>query len=112
MTGILFSRKSPSTAQGTGNDDLLFEEALKVVDTAWIAKQRTRLKGDQIAVLRAAWYRKNYAEIDHETNYSADYLRRSVSSKFWSLLSAALGEKVNKQTFRSVMKKRLLTPDS
>jgi WD40 repeat protein len=105
-------RTQSSTAQSIGNDEFLFEEALKIVDTAWIAKQRTRLKGDQIAVLRAAWYRKNYDEIEHETNYSADYLRRNVSSKFWSLLSAALGEKVNKQTFRSVMKKRLQTTDS
>jgi WD40 repeat protein len=99
---------SPSSEQEIKDNESQFQEVLKIADTAWCKKYRTRLKGDQIVVLQAAWYRKNYDEIEYETNYSAEYLRRIVSSKFWKLFSEALGEKVSKQTFRSVMSQRLL----
>ena len=58
----------------------------------------------QILVFRQAWENRVYQEIAESAGYDADYLR-DVGSQLWRSLSQALGEKVTKSNFRSVLRK-------
>lgn len=85
------------------------ENALAFLDTLPESKS---LNDVQELVFRGAWEEKGYEEIAALAGYDANYLR-DVGSKLWRSLSQSLGEKVTKNNFRSVLRRRLQqTPNS
>lgn len=79
------------------------EQALSFVDTLL---QPESINHVQELVFRGAWEEQVYEEMATESGYDADYLR-DVGSKLWKSLSQALGEKVTKNNFRSVLRRRV-----
>jgi hypothetical protein len=53
-------------------------------------------------VFRCAWEGQTYEEIALAFNYDGDYLRH-VGFQLWRSLSEAIGQKVTKKNFRSVL---------
>lgn len=78
------------------------EQALSFLDTLL---QPESMNHVQELVFRGAWEEKVYEEMATQGGYDADYLR-DVGSKLWKSLSQALGEKVTKNNFRSVLRRR------
>jgi hypothetical protein len=69
----------------------------------------TRLKPEnlndvQVLVFRQAWEKRAYQDMAESSTYDPDYLR-NVGSSLWRSLSEALGEKVTKSNFRSVIRR-------
>jgi hypothetical protein len=60
----------------------------------------------QELVLRQCWLGLSYEQIAESSGYDADYLR-TVGSRLWHTLSDAVGERVTKNNFRSVLRQRL-----
>lgn len=79
------------------------EQALSFLDTLL---QPESMNHVQELVFRGAWEGKVYEEMATQGGYDADYLR-DVGSKLWKSLSQALGEKVTKNNFRSVLRRRV-----
>ena len=77
------------------------EQALLFLETVI---QPESLKDVQVLVFRQAWENRVYQEIAKSAGYDADYLR-DVGAQLWQSLSQALGEKVTKSNFRSVLRK-------
>ncbi|OKH29234.1 hypothetical protein NIES1031_01215 [Chroogloeocystis siderophila 5.2 s.c.1] len=55
--------------------------------------------------LRLTWQKLTYAEMAERTNYEPDYIK-FVGFQLWQLLSTALGEKVTKSNFKSVLRRK------
>jgi hypothetical protein len=53
-------------------------------------------------------YKKTYAQIAEENNYSESYIKFSVAPKLWQLLSQAIGEKVNKTNLPALLEQQLI----
>ncbi|MCT7971509.1 AAA-like domain-containing protein [Laspinema olomoucense] len=53
-------------------------------------------------------YKRTYAQIAEENNYSESYIKFSVAPKLWRLLSQAIGEKVNKTNLPALLEQHLL----
>lgn len=51
--------------------------------------------------------KKTYAKLAEENNYSESYIKFTVAPKLWLLLSQALGEKVNRTNFPTLLEQRL-----
>ncbi len=51
--------------------------------------------------------KKTYALIAEENNYSESYIKFTVAPKLWLLLSQAIGEKVNKANFLTLLEQQL-----
>lgn len=79
------------------------EQALSFLDTLL---QPESMNHVQELVFRGAWEENVYEEIAAQSGYDADYLR-DVGSKLWKSLSQVLGEKVTKNNFRSVLRRRV-----
>lgn len=79
------------------------EDALAFLET--VLKPES-LNHVQELVFRGAWEERVYEEIAALAGYDADYLR-DVGSLLWRALSKSLGEKVTKNNFRSVLRRRL-----
>ncbi len=79
------------------------EDALAFLET--VLKPES-LNHVQELVFRGAWEERVYEEIAALAGYDADYLR-DVGSHLWRSLSKSLGEKVTKNNFRSVLRRRL-----
>lgn len=79
------------------------EDALAFLET--VLKPES-LNHVQELVFRGAWEERVYEEIAALAGYDADYLR-DVGSGLWRALSKSLGEKVTKNNFRSVLRRRL-----
>lgn len=79
---------------------MTLEEALAIVDTAL---DQESLSNVQELVFRQAWEGKTYLEIAENSGYNPRYLG-DTGFKLWQLLSQALGEKVTKNNFRSVLR--------
>lgn len=62
----------------------------------------TNLSDVQLIVLRSCWMGLSYVEIAERSGYEYDYIRQ-VGSQLWQSLSKATGEKVSKNTVRSVL---------
>lgn len=93
----------------TQPENMDIENALAFLDTLPESKS---LNDVQELVFRGAWEEKAYEEIAALAGYDANYLR-DVGSKLWRSLSNSLGEKVTKNNFRSVLRRRLKqTPNS
>lgn len=78
-----------------------YEDVLTILDG--VLKQKP-LSDTQELVFRQIWQGKTYAEIAEEANYDSDYVKY-VGYQLWQTLSEALGEKVNKSNFRSVLRR-------
>jgi len=52
-------------------------------------------------------HKKTYAKLAEENKYSESYIKFTVAPKLWFLLSQALGEKVNKMNFLTLLEQRL-----
>ncbi|MES1023577.1 NB-ARC domain-containing protein [Gloeocapsa sp. BRSZ] len=78
------------------------EEALRLLDKLL---QQQRLTDVQELILRLTWQKLTYAEIAERTNYEPDYIK-FVGFQLWQLLSTALGEKVTKSNFKSVLRRK------
>ncbi len=56
-------------------------------------------------IFRDAWENKGYAEIAEETGYATEYIKES-GAQLWRTMSDALGERVTKNNFRSLLRQR------
>lgn len=52
--------------------------------------------------------KKTYAQIAEENNYSESYIKFSVAPKLWQLVSQAIGEKVNKTNFPTLLEQQFV----
>ncbi|MEG4836986.1 AAA-like domain-containing protein [Microcoleus sp. B9-D4] len=57
-------------------------------------------------------YKKTYAQIAEENNYSESYIKFSVAPKLWQLLSQAIGEKVNKTNLPALLEQHLVNQNN
>lgn len=78
------------------------EAALNVVDAALKPESLTNL---QELIFRQSWDGKSYQEIAASAGYDPEYIK-DVGFKMWQLLSKALGEKITKKNFQSVLRQR------
>ncbi|MEW6496166.1 MAG: hypothetical protein AB1589_27150 [Cyanobacteriota bacterium] len=89
-----------------------FEEAFKVAATAIFDKTGKHLNDAERQVLEGSWQGQTYEEMAKTYGYSDRYLKQDVGPKLWKLLSEALGQKVNKNNFRTVLELRSSSPVS
>ncbi|MGL4618935.1 MAG: NB-ARC domain-containing protein [Chroococcidiopsis sp.] len=78
------------------------EEALIALE-AILGKQP--LNDLQETIFRACWEQKSYPEIAQTSGYDAEYIKL-VGFQLWKKLSETCGEKVTKNNFRSVLRRR------
>ena len=86
------------------------EEAIALVDNAILESEGRHLSDVEMAVIYGAWHGKTYEEMTETTDYTANYLQRTVGNKLWKLISKALKEEIKKTNFKAALerKKRLL----
>jgi len=84
------------------------EQALEFTDALLFTRLGTHLSDLQQAMLRESWswQRQSYDQIADTYGYSPTYLKHDVGPKLWKLLSEAIGEKVNKTSFRTAIERR------
>ncbi|MEO1296086.1 MAG: NB-ARC domain-containing protein [Cyanobacteria bacterium J06636_16] len=83
------------------------EDALKLLDTLLPPGSLNTVK---TLVFRESWDGKGYAAIAESAGYDADYIK-IAAAQLWKALSQALGEKVTKKNFRSLLRQKFWTPD-
>ncbi|MGC1306298.1 MAG: AAA-like domain-containing protein [Phormidesmis sp.] len=79
------------------------EDAIKIANQAAMNQGDRTLTDVEILVLRGVWERLEYDQIAARGGYATSYLSQDVAPKLWKLLSAALGEKVKKSNFKTVI---------
>jgi hypothetical protein len=77
-------------------------EALSTIE---MLLQPSYLSSVQELVVRYCWQGLSYEEIAANSGYDADYLR-SVGARLWQSLSNAVGDRISKTNFRSVLRQR------
>ncbi|NEO89170.1 MAG: hypothetical protein F6K56_02455 [Moorea sp. SIO3G5] len=90
------------------------QEGLGFAEQLVFSNTGQSLSDIQRAVLQKSWQgqRKTYDQIAQELGYSASYIKQTVAPKLWKLFSEALGEKVSKTNFRSVLERRQVNQES
>ncbi|NER82955.1 MAG: hypothetical protein F6K42_26040, partial [Leptolyngbya sp. SIO1D8] len=83
------------------------EEALKLLDTLLPPGSLNTVK---TLVFRESWEGKGYAAIAEAAGYDADYVK-IAAAQLWKALSQALGEKVTKKNFRSLLRQKFWISD-
>jgi WD40 repeat protein len=79
-----------------------FEEAFTYADLAVRQlREGEGLRDVDRVVLQGAWNRQTYEEIAAAAGYSPSYLSQDIGYVLWKRLSAALGMKVSKTSFRN-----------
>lgn len=81
---------------------MMVEEALVLVDTVLTPQYLNQI---QETVLRESWEGRTYSEIARRHGYDPEYIK-NVGFHLWQSLSKALGEKVTKSNFRSIVRRR------
>lgn len=91
---------------------MIFEEALKLIDSQVFAKIGRRLTTVEKIVLEAAWEDEGYDEVASKSEYESNYLRGQVAPKLWMLLSPIIGngKKVSKKKLRSILEESVGAP--
>lgn len=86
------------------------EEAIALVDNAMLESEGRHLSDVETVIIYGAWHGKTYEEMTETTDYTANYLQRTVGNKLWKLISKALKEEIKKTNFKAALerKKRLL----
>lgn len=81
------------------------EKTIEIVEALILNRLGKSLSFIQKVVLRESFSenQKTYARIAWENNYSESYIKQLVAPKLWQLLSAVLGEKVNRTNCRAVL---------
>ena len=87
--------------------EFTLDEALKIANQLIYPQIQRNLTDVETAIIRGAWYKKDYGEIAEENNYTLSYISQDVAPKLWKLLSEALGEKVKKNNFKEALKRCL-----
>ncbi|MDJ0692443.1 MAG: WD40 repeat domain-containing protein [Xenococcaceae cyanobacterium MO_188.B32] len=78
------------------------ETALELLDTLLPPGSINAVKA---LIFRQAWENKGYAEIAEEAGYATEYIKES-GAQLWRTMSDALGERVTKNNFRSLLRQR------
>lgn len=79
------------------------EDAIQVANQV-VAQQCDRPLSDvETLVLQGTWQRLDYDQMAAQGRYSSSYLSQDVAPKLWKRLSEALGKKVRKSNFRTVI---------
>ena len=95
---------SSSKVRLKGSEEL--EEVIKIVEKAYARRTRTPLNDVQRAIVQGTWHKLSYEKIANNGRFNRITLERS-GRRLWSVLSSYLGEKINKNNFREVMKRHL-----
>lgn len=82
------------------------EEAIALADSALIETEARNLTDVETAIIGGAWQGKTYEQMADATDYSANYLQRTVGHKLWKTLSKALGEDIKKTNFKSAFERK------
>jgi hypothetical protein len=80
------------------------DDALAAIETFLKPKY---LGAVQELVFRQCWLGMSYEEIAERSGYDADYLR-GVGARLWQTLSDAVGERITKNNFRSVLRQHIV----
>ncbi|MEM8832819.1 MAG: NB-ARC domain-containing protein, partial [Cyanobacteria bacterium P01_G01_bin.19] len=78
------------------------EKALELLDNILPPGSVNAVKA---LIFRQAWENKGYAEIAEEAGYATEYIKES-GAQLWRTMSEALGERVTKNNFRSLLRQR------
>jgi hypothetical protein len=81
------------------------ETVSEALTTIEMLLQPSYLSSVQELVIRHCWQGLSYEEIAENSGYDADYLR-SVGARLWQSLSNAIGDRISKTNFRSVLRQR------
>jgi hypothetical protein len=81
------------------------ETVSEALTTIEMLLQPTYLSSVQELVIRHCWQGLSYEEIAEHSGYDADYLR-GVGARLWQSLSNAVGDRISKTNFRSVLRQR------
>ena len=84
-----------------------FEEAFRITDTIVFNQTGKHLSDAQTAVIRGTWNNQSYEQIALSYSCTPDYLKQDVGPKLWKILSVALGEKVKKKNFQTVIQRQV-----
>lgn len=87
-------------------DELSWEEASQAIDAYVFASTGKHLTDLEMDVLRGTWEGKSYEEIAEELFRSVSYINKDVGYRLWKKVSEALGEEVNKKSFRQALHRR------
>lgn len=80
------------------------EESLEILDTLFAASDNNLYLTDtQEMVFLMCWERYSYQQIADRLGYDCDYIKK-VGSQLWRLISQALGKKVTKSNFHSLLR--------
>ncbi|MCP2730340.1 hypothetical protein NJ959_18065, partial [Symplocastrum sp. BBK-W-15] len=82
------------------------EEGLELLQSVVFAKTHQHLHNLQIAVLRGSCDNQSYEEIAETYCFSAAHAKR-VGAKLWDFLSQAIGVKVNKKNFCTILERKV-----
>lgn len=83
---------------------MAIEEALEILERILDYQNLNKV---QEIVFRQAWEGKSYTEIARSIGYDSEYIKQ-VSFELWRSLSQALGKKVTKNNFQSILKRHLV----
>ena len=78
-----------------------------MANEAFFPHTQRYLSDVEVTLLRGAWQNQTYQEMSENTDYTANYLQRTVGPKLWKQLSEALGESVSKTNFREALKREM-----
>lgn len=88
------------------------EDAIQFANQV-VAQQCDRPLSDvETLVLQGTWQRLEYDQMAAQGQYSSSYLSQDVAPKLWKRLSKALGEKVKKSNFRTVIARTVSLPSA
>ena len=83
-----------------------FQEALQKTDAAILDKTGRPLSDPEKTILEGAWNNMTYEQIaENSSDYSLNYLKRSVGPQLWNRVSIAFGESIKKTTWRNIVER-------
>lgn len=85
------------------NNNILFQDVLKLVESLIMAKTGKHLSNIEVLVLRGSWKGHKYTKIAAEAGYTDEYLKNDIGPKLWKRLSLALEKKVTKNNFKAII---------
>mgnify|MGYP001791370546 FL=1 len=89
------------------NNNVLFQEVLRLVEGLIMAKTGKHLSNIEVLVLRGSWKGHKYNQIAAESGYTDEYIKNDIGPKLWKRLSSALEKKVTKNNFKAVLEQHI-----
>ncbi len=80
------------------------QQALQLIDQQVRDQQGQPLTDLQRAIIQGVWQGQRYGQIAQGTQYSEGHIK-DVSAELWQILGQALGERVSKNSLRSVLER-------